>query len=451
MKNLKRSVLSLLFSTICIFSYCSSSGKPFNSTEIAAGLSVQQSGNAKFLTISDVHLNVMAKEVSYGCDTGMDLWTKAQAKFDSLIITEKPNFILYLGDLPVHEGQSLPCINADNYIHDGVGSVLEGLRVIAEKRKVPLLYLPGNNDGYGGDYHSFTDSINGTAAKIPFTQDPAGLKEWPIINTGKQASFIDGNAQFGFFSAYPLGKAKKGQKALRTIMLNTVIFTTPGTWSTYVPDDDISQQDAGIIQVNWLKKELAAAAAADEAVIIAMHIPPGEGSWDGSPNWNQAPLYMDAQGNHSTFDAQFGQLVKKYQSNIVGILTSHTHTDGLKRVIDGDNVIELTVSTPGVSVNHSNNPGMKIFEYHSDFELMDFTTYYTTPESKYWGTKKYKFSQNYGCSNGDTMLSCIQKLTNNDPQGTQSNIVKLVLQILYVISPKGSTTFTNSALDIIVN
>jgi hypothetical protein len=450
MKNLSRTALSLLLSTICIFSFGTPSSEPISFSEIVAGLSIQQSGNAKFLTISDVHLNVMAKEVSYGCDTGMDLWTKAQVKFDSLIITEKPNFILYLGDLPVHQGQSFPCINADNYIHDGVGSVLEGLRAIAEKRKVPLLYLPGNNDGYGGDYHSFTDSINGTAAKIPFTQDPAGLKEWPIINTGKQASFIDGNKEFGFFSAYPLGKAKKGQKSLRTIMLNTVIFTTANGWP-YVADDGVSQQAAGIIQVNWLKKELALAAAANEAVIIAMHIPPGEGSWDGSPNWNQALLYTDAQGNHSTFDTQFGQLVKKYQSNIVGILTSHTHTDGLKRVIDGNNVIELTVSTPGVSVNHDNNPGMKIFEYNNDFELMDFTTYYTTPESKYWGTKKYTFSQNYGCSIGDTMLGCIQKLTNSDPQGTQSNMVKLVQQILYVISPQGSSRFTNSSLDIIVN
>jgi hypothetical protein len=93
---------------------------------------------------------------------------------------------------------------------------------------------------------------------------------------------------------------------------------------------------------------------------------------------------------------------------------------------------------------------MKVFEYNNDFELMDFTTYYSTPESKYWGNKRYTFSQNYGCSNSDTMLSCIQTLTNNDPQGTQSSIVKLVLQILYVISPQGSTTFNPTALDIVV-
>jgi sphingomyelin phosphodiesterase acid-like 3 len=233
-------------------------------------------------------------------------------------------------------------------------------------------------------------------------------------------------------------------------MLNTVIFTAQGTWSTYQPKDGVSQQDAGIIQINWLKKELAAAATSNEAVLIAMHIPPGAGSYNGSPNWNQALLYIDDQGNHSTFDTQFNQLVKKYQHNIVGILTSHTHTDGLKRVIDGDKVIELTVSTPGISVNHKNNPGMKVFEYNNDFELMDFTTYYSTPESKYWGNKRYTFSQNYGCSNSDTMLSCIQTLTNNDPQGTQSSIVKLVLQILYVISPQGSTTFNPTALDIVV-
>ncbi|MFT6053855.1 MAG: 3',5'-cyclic AMP phosphodiesterase CpdA [Roseivirga sp.] len=449
MKNHKLKLLFLVLIIPFLFSFISPSNEISNISKLDTGINILQSGNSKFLTISDVHLNVMAKEVSYGCDTGMDLWAIAQAKFDSLIITEKPNFVLYLGDLPVHAGQSSPCVNADNYIHDGVGTVLEGLRTIAEKRKIPLLYLPGNNDGYGGDYSSFTDSIN-TTAKTPFTQDPAGLKEWPMINTGNQASLINGNQEFGFFSAYPLGKAKKGVKALRTIMLNTVIFTAQGTWSTYQPKDGVSQQDAGIIQINWLKKELAAAATSNEAVLIAMHIPPGAGSYNGSPNWNQALLYIDDQGNHSTFDTQFNQLVKKYQHNIVGILTSHTHTDGLKRVIDGDKVIELTVSTPGISVNHKNNPGMKVFEYNNDFELMDFTTYYSTPESKYWGNKRYTFSQNYGCSNSDTMLSCIQTLTNNDPQGTQSSIVKLVLQILYVISPQGSTTFNPTALDIVV-
>ncbi|MGK0487954.1 MAG: 3',5'-cyclic AMP phosphodiesterase CpdA, partial [Candidatus Endobugula sp.] len=330
MKNHKLKLLFLVLIIPFLFSFISPSNEISNISKLDTGINILQSGNSKFLTISDVHLNVMAKEVSYGCDTGMDLWAIAQAKFDSLIITEKPNFVLYLGDLPVHAGQSSPCVNADNYIHDGVGTVLEGLRTIAEKRKIPLLYLPGNNDGYGGDYSSFTDSIN-TTAKTPFTQDPAGLKEWPMINTGNQASLINGNQEFGFFSAYPLGKAKKGVKALRTIMLNTVIFTAQGTWSTYQPKDGVSQQDAGIIQINWLKKELAAAATSNEAVLIAMHIPPGAGSYNGSPNWNQALLYIDDQGNHSTFDTQFNQLVKKYQHNIVGILTSHTHTDGLKR------------------------------------------------------------------------------------------------------------------------
>ena len=418
---------------------------------IEDGIKVVQSGNSKFLTISDVHLNLNADQVNYGCDTGTDIWNRAQQKLDDLIVSEKPDFVLYLGDLPVHSSQTYPCTNGDNYIHEGISTVLEGLRKIAENRKVPLLYLPGNNDSFGGDYNSFTDSIAGKA-KSPYTMDVGGTKEWPMINTGKQATFIDGQREFGFFSAYPLGKPRRGQKGLRTIMLNTVIFCCPTSmWTPYVVDDNVSQQDAGIIQLNWLKQQLEAASTANESVLIAMHIPPGKGNWSGSDNWNANQLYIDSQGNHSSFLTEFVNQVKQYQNNIVGILTSHTHTDGLKRIIDGNDVIELTISTPGVSVNHSNNPGMKIFEYNSsNHELLDFTTYYTTPQAQTWGDKKYTFSNNYGCSAGETMLDCISRLTNQDPQGTQADIVNLIEQILYVRSPQGSIYKTPSALDIVV-
>lgn len=406
----------------------------------------------KFLTISDVHLNSNVDMVDYGCDTGNDLWTRAQQKLDDLIVSEKPDFVLYLGDLPVHSGEQAPCTNGDKYIHKGIESVLEGLRTIANNRDVPLLYLPGNNDAYGGDYHSFTDSV-GTVAESPYIMDAAGTKEWPMINSGKQAKFIDGNREFGYFSAYPLGTPKRNQKGLRTIMLNTVVFCCPaGMWTGYVDDDGVDQQDAGNEQLNWLEVQLEAAASADEAIIVAMHIPPGKGYYDGGPNWNQAQLYYDAQTKiHESFDEKFNALVKAYQKNIVGILTSHTHTDAIKRIIDGTDVIELTVSTPGVTVNHDNNPAMKIFNYSpSNYELMDFTTYYTTPTATGWGDKQYTFSDSFGCTNGESMLACVQRLTNNDPTGTQQNVVSLINKILYTKSPKGGVFRMPEALDIYV-
>lgn len=410
----------------------------------------RQTSNSTFLTISDIHLNQLAQEVSYGCDTGTKLWSRAQSKLGDLISSESPKFILYLGDLPVHSYQRSPkhgppCVQSpESYIHTSVGEVLGGLRTAATG-KVPLLYLPGNNDGYGGDYSSFTDSISTTQAYTPFTQDHGHAKDWPIIDDTNTAVYLNGNREQGYYSAYPMGKPASGKPGLRVIMMNTVIFTV----NYYDDKDNVTQSTAGTNQLIWLGEELDKAKTAKDSVIIAMHIPPGRDTWNGSHNWNEGNLYNNKKtGEISTFQAKFLSEVKAHSPEIVGILTSHTHTDGLKRILDGNKVVELTISTPGVSVNHSNNPGMKVFDFNpANYQLMNFTTYYTTPSADPWGSNSYTFYDAYGTSS-NSMLGQIQKITNNNPSGTQSTLAGMVDKILYVRSPQGGSVNAPSALDI---
>ena len=296
-----------------------------------------------------------------------------------------------------------------------------------------------------------------------FTQDPAAKGEWPIINGNNPSNadlMISQNAELGFYSAYPLGKKVKG-KNLRVLMLNTVIFccSTQKSWPVYDSDDGISQTVAANLQLNWMKQELKAARKANDAVIISMHIPPGLDAYGGNYNWLETDIYYDSTTRERVpILNEVIQMVQGNSDNIVGLFTSHTHMEELKGFYDTNNqLIELAISTPGVSINHDNNPGMKVFEYDSkSYELMDFTTYYAKPylnaSGEYawdnWGDNQYSYSSNMGCAAGVSMLDCMKKLVNGKGTLNQSQIT-IALDSVYVVnSPKGGTINHLEALDV---
>ncbi len=446
--------ISLAIATIVILSstlWCSSSLGLF-----------KQDAPAKFLTISDIHLNSFAQQAPFfGCDTTEPMFEFAMDKFDSLIKAEDPDFILYLGDLPVHQSDS-KCWGTLTTIPQDIGVVLGALREKAQQNNVPLLYLPGNNDGIGGDYHSFTDDETGKLI-TPFTMDGVDSTLWPVINGNNPSNsdiIITQNKELGFYSAYPLGKSKSG-KNLRVLMLNTVIFCCqpdPSVWPYYGDDDNNPQPKALNTQMDWILSEMKAARASGDAVIIAMHIPPANNVYGGGPNWTTAPLVYNSQYQKVTVNEVFTSMVNEYSDIITGLLYSHTHMDELKGYFDANNeLIELAISTPGVSINHDNNPGMKVFAYNaSNYELLDFTTYYAAPtrnaEQKYvwsdWGNAKYTFSGEMGCQPNMTMLDCMNHLQNGKGTLNQQSIVNQLDDFYTVKSPKGGNLKNPEALDI---
>ncbi len=422
----------------------------------------KQNRPAKFLTISDIHLNSFASESPFfGCDTTEPMFDYAMDKFDSLIKAENPEFILYLGDLPVHQDDS-GCWGHLTTIPQDIGVVLGALRQKAQDNNIPLLYLPGNNDGIGGDYHSFTDDETGNPV-TPFTMDGADATLWPVINGNNPSNsdiVITKNEELGFYSAYPLGKSHKG-KNLRVLMLNTVIFCCqpdPTAWPYYGNDDSYPQAKALNTQMNWVLSEMKAAKAAGDAVIIAMHIPPANNIYGGSSNWILEPLFYNSQYQKVPINGAFTAMVNEYSDIITGLLYSHTHMDELKGYFNTNNeLIELAISTPGISINHDNNPGMKVFQYNSsNYEFLDFVTYYAAPtrnaKQEYvwsdWGKAKYTFSGEMGCPANVTMLDCMNQLQNKKGTLNQQSIVNRLDDFYTVKSPKGGNIKNPEALDI---
>ncbi|MCD2259046.1 metallophosphoesterase [Psychroserpens luteolus] len=354
---------------------------------------------ANFLTLSDVHLDKSQKNVPYGDinSTGIDIWNRTLTEINTVAATVQPKFMVYLGDVP-------------NYFDNTTGNirkVFKDLRTL--KGDYPILFLPGNNDTMEGDYHSFQDAPNPNGVNV-FSLDKSTTDPWPIINrnsTTTKVNNLDFSKQFGFYAVDLI----VGTETLHVIALNSVIFCEPTSTHQYIDDDNVTQQKAAQKQFSWFEKKLDSYGAKDH-VMIVMHIPPGYDGYGQGKMWND-DLYVKNKDSVSyRVQNNFLRVLGNNKGKLRGMLTSHTHLDGLRRLYADDtfykkDMVALSISTPGISVYHSNNPGFKSFSYDiSNFDLIDFTTYYAEPTAKSgnhhyedqdfkYQSKSYTFKETY--------------------------------------------------------
>lgn len=323
-----------------------------------------------FLSISDIHLDIDAdtiEKTKWGwSDTNKKLWEMTKKKLNELVDQKdslKIDFMVFTGDIPFHSMDNTKRIK-------NIEVVLTYLSELSKNSNLPLLFVPGNNDGLAGDYASFRDSED----QSPFVKDSINGNKWPFIgNKGKcgedvtGSCYIDSSSVYGYYSAYPLANKK-----MRFIGLNTVINNSRTHSLCYNPPADGERQAiAAKIQMDWFLAQMEAADAADEKVLIAMHIPPGINGYDGHSFWANF-----ATSTGQTIGNTFIQSITKHQDKVVGVLAGHTHMDEFKMILDTNSkMVGLCLFTPGITPQHGNNPGFKLYSYHTNtFELMDFTT-----------------------------------------------------------------------------
>ena len=376
-----------------------------------------QTKKPSFLVISDTHIDTSLAISTYGSETGKDLWAATLPKLKQVIATEKPSFIILLGDLPWHAKRD--SMHQLESAKANTGIVLQNLRELAQAEKIPLLYTPGNNDSQNGDYAAFTANNKQT----PFYLDKGHEQEWPMI-TNRKASIADSSILgLGSYSAWPLGKKGK----LKVIVLNTVIFTKSKK-NPYSLDPGKQQADAAITMA-WFENELAASTG--ESVLIAMHVPPGQDSYNNSGNnfWSPTLTY----GNNTILDT-FLNLVDTYKANIVGLLSSHTHMDAIKLLTNRSNQYSnFILSVPAITPDHQNNPAIKLVNYNPDnFTLTSFTTLYNPIKNNGitgWDSS-YTFNNEFHCPAGLTIPYYVKTEYAKD---TSLKVFKQYVQNIYMV------------------
>jgi hypothetical protein len=285
-------------------------------------------------------------------NSGSDMWMVAKAKLQQVLSgSAKPQFIILLGDLPRHKTDA-PTRNRD------IGIVLHDVRELAQNANIPLLFVPGNNDAADENYGRFSESV--------YADDVQCKKCWPFIETSDDKTvdaprIVEGSkSDLGYYSAYPTGKG------LRVIVMNTVLFT-----HKFFKIDN-NELVFATKELQWLDTQLNQAEAANEKVIIAMHVPPGE-DYQGKSIWQEAPL--PALGDRTIKDA-FLHIVAEHAAIITGILSSHTHLDGIKLLYDDKNKPMLAgISIPAIAPGHGNYPSFNLVYYKpTTFDIVDFKT-----------------------------------------------------------------------------
>jgi sphingomyelin phosphodiesterase acid-like 3 len=390
-----------------------------------------------FLTLSDIHLGLGSplRCLRGGDETSAALWTAAQASAKALVRSAKPAFAIYLGDLPSHcDGQSAAEFRA----------TLDGLANIAGTG-TKLIYLPGNNDSLNRDYGAFT--FNG---QTPLNSSKAWNGK-AVLNAQPGDMIDDSHLGTGFFAVYARQKTASAP-ALRVIALNTNIFTTTYDGRNGAPDPNgVSQYQADTnTQLEWLNAQLKDVRAKGEKAIVAMHVPPGIDGYGGDDGsvvtmWNRALSYTgtDPDLTNGWVQRVFLQIVATYGPEIVGLLSSHTHLNEIRRLRDCSQKLpnlgtftELDLAIPSITTDHGTNPSLKLVAYNSQFEWTENTTYYASNSMGNGWSNTLSFDrQNYPCKKcapGDTLKDRIAALDDKTVIGTSDDLANLMLPWLRV-------------------
>lgn len=307
--------------------------------------------DTQFITISDIHYghNNSSKE---GQDTGPEFLTVTLERLRSLI--KNADFIINLGDLPTHSFR----ISSTKEEYE---TLLFHRLYEADSALKPMFYVTGNNDSLTGNYQPF--EVDG---RSPLTL----ATDWQGACVYCKGLIIDDTymRQAGYYSTYVIPQ----NKDIILIALNSIQFTK---LPVFLPSYPHQKEDAAL-QFSWLEKQLKTSQA--KQLLIAMHVPPGT-SYLGSSTWHEASL------------KQFMELLEKYHSRFgeITILFSHSHMDEIRKIQLSDGTAIYAYSTPGVSRNHYNNPGIKSFSLNKQDKLANFVTYYTA-STTHWGNDSYQ-------------------------------------------------------------
>ena len=317
-----KSFYFLVLCLFCLLSFSCKENKEVNEKEdrpddVVETLELDMFKSAKFLTLSDVHLDSSKTNVPYGSinSTGKDIWERTITQINTVSKQINPKFMVYVGDVP----------NYTKDIQDNISQVFKDLDKL--KGDFPILFLPGNNDTMTGDYSSFQNNPIPNGVTV-FSLDN---NTWPIINRNSKITTVgtlDFHKEFGFYAVELIIDGEK----LQVVALNSVIFSRK-----YTAYDGVSQDSAAQKQFSWFEKKLDNYAPTDN-VLLMMHIPPGRDGHgrDGANMWYEKLLVKDKKGKTLPVQNAFLNVLKDNKVKVRGMLTSHTHLDGLRRLYASD-------------------------------------------------------------------------------------------------------------------
>lgn len=357
-------------------------GKPNKKKE-----AIKENGKKiKFLQMTDIHLDLNYKEGSpatciyplccrnyentkgktdqlcgkYGYEGKADLSLELFNSFIKDISTKDFDFIIWTGDNGSHD---VWLINQDE-VYKASEIIRDGLNNQFNFKK-PIFYCLGNHEKFPND--SFKDD------EKELLEHYAQIFKGYITDEKAYEDF----KKYGYYSM-------KYDKNLRIISLNCLNcdsfnFNLLNSTKKHVKDS-----------FDWLENELQKAEKNNEFVYILNHFP-----LNGEFTWPECAK-------------RFQALFDRYEYNIRGIFSGHTHRDdieGITEYFNKNKIIHLNFVAPQLTTFDNKLPSYRIYTVDDetkqilDYEQFRFNLTRSNQEGKPYWYSAYNASQFYGVKN----------------------------------------------------
>jgi len=295
----------------------------------------------------------------YGEDSD---WKLVRTALAAMKQQAKPDFVLIPGDFVVHNFRDV--FNASVAEHSNAAYrrfVAKTIRFLALQLEAtfpqtPIMPALGNNDSDCGDYavqpggsfladtrNSIADLI-GTDADDGFAKSWDGLGNYAVTNPALPDETVIA-VNTNFFSPHyrdSCGSAGAGNPAPATIA--------------------------------WLRRTLAATAAAHRKAILIYHIPPGADAY-GTARKTSCPI-TPVPMLAEPYAGELHDLMLRYRDTIVADIAGHLHTDAFRILRDHDTPFGFVMIVPGISPIFGQNPSFRRAHFAADGTIADTTVFY---------------------------------------------------------------------------
>lgn len=287
----------------------------------------------------------------------------------------EPDFILYLGDYPVHDfrdhfiaytGDSSDA-GFESFAYKLMGFV--GEEVARRFPGKPVFAILGNNDTYDDDYQQTPEGA--------YFEDVAGLFFTNgLSNATAYASFATDFQKGGYYSA---GMGTGVQMVALCANFLSVLYTNPSGFAEYDPATN---------QLQFLEQELAACAGEGKGAWVLVHIVPGVDAYATYHAWDRVgPITNVVEMWKDEYLRQFMDIVTRHSNVVRQVFCGHTHMREFRLLNDPEysNVVAAVHVAPGIDYSHGNNPAFQVLTYdRGSFAVLGSVTF-ALSRAKYTG------------------------------------------------------------------
>ncbi len=278
----------------------------------------------------------------------------------------EPDFILYLGDFPVHNTRDHFIAYTGDASDAGWRSFaykllgFTGLEIARRYPGVPVFSVLGNNDTYLEDYQLDPEGT--------YLADAAGLIFTNGLSNACAFSAFAPDFRKGGYYSLPVSTAAQ-MIALCSAWLSS-LYTNPSGFSAYDPATN---------ELGFLDDELDACSAAGRSAWVLVHIPPGVDAYATFQGWGGAgELTNVTMMWKGPYLEKFIEIVTAHSNTVKQVFSGHTHEREFRLVSDpaSSNAAASAHIAPGVDFSHGNNPAFQIVTYErADFDVKAELTY----------------------------------------------------------------------------